>query len=209
MASLFPKIRIFILFSLLAALLVSCGDIEDGVVTITISPTNATVGVNHTQLFTATVKNSVGQIISADPTWTSSGNIGNISSAGFFTAGSSTGEGTVAASYESDSASTAVTVTDNGWLTGRIEGILTSNFVPGIRVYLDGTSFSDFSDAEGRYVISDIPAGTYEALTQATTTYKASSTEVTIGSGETVTWDIILETQPGVDPVPTTTLPTF
>ena len=201
----------FVIFNLSFVIVLSgCGDLDTELSSMTVSPSSATVGINQSQVFSVIAKDSAGFIIDVDPTWGVTGSIGSIGSTGLFTAGNSSGEGTVVATYGEESASATVSVTENGWLEGRIQHS-SFGFQPSIKVYLEGYSstLNDFSDGDGRYSISNIPAGTYEARTEATTLFQASSMEVTIDKGEITTWDIILSTQPGVPVVPTTTLFTF
>jgi hypothetical protein len=202
-----------ILISSLIILAGGCGgDLEEtgGVATLSVSPASVTVGINQAELFRVTAKNSLGNIVSVDPSWSVSGGIGSISSTGLFTAGPASGEGSVVASYRSLSATAHVTITDRGWLTGRVQSAAFGN-VSGIKVYLDeNPSLNDFSDSDGRFSIANIPAGTYLALTQATAVFKAASQEVVIVEGETTIWEnIFLELQPGVPITTTTTFFTF
>ena len=191
-----------------------CGDIEGELESLIISPSNALVGISRSKTFRAIGEDSLGYMVEVNPTWSVTGGIGDISPSSYdssyatFTAGSTTGEGYVKASYGGKSASASVKVTDNGWLEGRIQ----SNFgnVQGISVSLkEVPSLLDVSDADGKYSIANIPPGTYEARTEETEIYQAASKEVTIDRGEIENWDIFLETQPGIPDVPTTTLPIF
>lgn len=185
-----------------------CGDLDTGITSLTISPSSVTVGVNQTRLFSVVAKDSLGFIVSATPAWSSDSNIGSIGSTGLFTAGGSSGEGTVNASYSGMTASAVVTVTESGWLEGRIQSSF--GYSSSIKVYLaEDPTLLDFSDSDGRYSISNIPTGTYEAKTEATTIFRAASEEVVIENGQTTTWNILLQNQPGVPDIPTTTLPTF
>lgn len=199
--------------SWLLVILVGCGgDLEEsgGVTSLSISPAAITVGINQTELFRVTAKNSLGNILSVDPSWSVSGGIGAISSTGLFTAGPASGEGSVVASYGSLSATAQVSITNLGWLEGRLQSVVFDN-VSGIKVYLDEIpSLNDFSDSDGRFSIANIPAGTYLALTQATEVFKAASQEVVIVEGQTTIWEnIFLELRPGVPITTTTTFFTF
>lgn len=185
-----------------------CGDLDGELSSLTVSPNSATIGVGQAQVFSALGKNSLGNIVQASVTWSVTGNIGTISSTGLFTAGSTTGEGYVVASADSLSASSKVALTDKGWLTGRIQGDF--GYVSGLKVYLlEDTSLLAFTDSSGYYTISNIPAGDYEARTEETAIYQLSSQEVTVGQGETVTWNVVLTTKPGVPTTTTTTFFTF
>lgn len=212
MASLLHKtLKISTLFIILFFCFIGCGDITGDIASLTISPPSATVGINQSQVFTATAKDSYGLIVNSSPIWSTTGGVGVITSSGLFVAGDSAGNGYVVARYEGKTATATVTIADSGWLTGRVQSSLSNlGYIENIRVYLneDPTLF-DLSDGNGRYEISGIPAGTYQALTQATTNFQSASQEVTITRGGTTTWDILVEAQPGVNPVPTTTIPSF
>jgi hypothetical protein len=188
-----------------------CGDLEGEIASLTISPTSATIGVSKTQLFTVRGEDEYGFIVDVDAIWSVSGNIGNVTSIGFFTAGSVEGTGYVTADYAGKTAIANVTVTEKGWLTGRIQSSLREfGYIQGITVFLEeDPDLSGISDSDGRYSISDITAGSYTAQTEPTVDFKAASTEVTIERGDTTTWNVFLETQSGVGTVPTTTFPTF
>lgn len=185
MANLLPKCLV-IVSCLLVIPLIGCGDIDAELASLTISPSSDTIGINQSQLFTVSGKDSLGFIVEVTPAWSVTGGIGAITSTGLFTAGSSTGVGSVVASYGGKSASASVTVTDKGWIGGRVidsKGLL----VPSLKVYLSGTSLLDFTDSNGDYSISNVSAGTYEVWTTETDVYRAASKEATVGSGETVT----------------------
>jgi len=178
-------LKLFVI--LLSILLSGCGDVDTTVSSITVSPSAATIGISHAQLFSAVVKNSIGQIIAATPTWSTVGGVGSVNSSGIFMAGSSTGEGTVTATYGGYSGSATVTVTSNGWVDGRV--IDSKGYkVPDLKVYLkEITSLFDLTDSNGDYSIASVPAGTYEVFTLQTSVYRSSSDEVTVSSGETET----------------------
>lgn len=168
--------------------LVGCGDVNSGVSTLTVSPPSLTIGVAQSQAFTVVAKDGTGKIVSSTPTWSLSGSIGTInSSSGLFIAGGTAGQGSVTATYSGKTATSIVSVTDLGWVAGRVVDN-TGSRVQSIKVYLqENTSLLDFTDSDGDYSISDVPAGTYMAWTLATDAYRASSNEVTVASGETAT----------------------
>jgi len=188
-----------------------CGDITNEVSSIEVSPLTATVGVNHTQTFSAIGRDSVGKIVSISLTWSTEGNIGTISSSGMYsmlTAGSQEGTGKVVATYGALSGKANVTITAKGWLTGTVTDPTTLGNVQGIQVYLtEIPSLLDITNSVGKYLIEDIPAGTYEVQTKETALYLSASSEVMVGSGETVTVNLTLTTRPGSPTVPTMTLP--
>jgi len=189
-----------------------CGDIEGELESLIISPSSALVGIDRSETFRVIGKDGSGFMVEVKPTWNVTGGIGTIkanesdTSYATFKASSNTGEGYVIASYEQKSAKASVTVTDNGWLEGIVENSVYGR-VQGIRVELKDASLFDFSDSDGRYSISNIPPGTYEARTRETDIYQVASQEVTIDRAEIEYWHIFLLTQPGVTPVPTTTFP--
>lgn len=204
-----PLICLVIVSCFLFIFPLGCGDLDTELSSLIISPPSAAIGINQSRVFAVIAKDSLGFIVEIDPTWSLTGGIGSIGTTGLFTASSSAGSGTVVATYGETSASSTVTVTENGWLEGLIQS---SSFgtQSSIKVYLnEAPTLSGLSDNDGRYSISNIPAGTYDARTEATNLFKESSMEVTIGKGETTTWDILLDTQPGAPVVPTTTLFVF
>jgi len=186
MPKLFPKFLILNLAFLF--FLCGCGDLESELASLTLSPPNSTIGVNQSQLFSVTARDTLGFIVYVVPSWTTSGGVGSINSAGVFTAGSNTGEGFVTATYLTNAATTGVTVTDKGWIQGTVldsKGIR----VPSMKVYVKGyeSSLFNFSNSVGFYNISSVPAATYEVWTTETGAYRASSWEVSVDRGKTIT----------------------
>ncbi len=84
-----------------------------GVASITLTPTTQTLTVGASQLFTAVVKDAVGNVLSVVPTWSVAAGGGTITSAGLFTAGTAAGTfvNTVRATIGAVTASATVTVT--------------------------------------------------------------------------------------------------
>lgn len=189
--SKFPKLVVFNL--LLLFLLGGCGDLESDLASLIVSPSSSTVGISQTKAFTVVGRNTSGYLVSVTPTWSVTGGIGSINSSGIFTAGSSNGSGEVVATYGTVSDSSAVTVTGNGWIQGRVTDN-TSARPNNLKVYIDSTYF-DFTDSKGDYSISNLPAGTYEVWTDtgAQGQYRPASSEVTVASGETVTQNFTIE----------------
>lgn len=172
----------------LVACLFSCGDLTTELTSITISPPSATVGINQGLLFTATGKNSAGNLVKIDASWSVQGNIGTISSNGLFVAGAAVGSGSVLCSADSIDAEASVTVTDKGWIAGKVEDEQ-GHFVAGITVYLLNTtpSLQDITQSDGSYSIANVPAGTYHVFTNDPMgTYQPASQEAVVGSGQTV-----------------------
>ncbi len=186
-----------------------CGDITAELFSISVTPNLPKIGINQYKYFSAVGKDSNGNAmaISPVPAWSVTGPIGTINPAtGIFIAGSKEATGYVIATSGAIFGQTLVTVTAKCWLQGRVTDTNLSR-VQGMRVYLkDNTSFFSFSDANGNYSIADIPAGTYEARIDATTFYQETSLEVTLISGETLTWNPILTVRPDAPTIPTTTL---
>ncbi|MDD5382710.1 MAG: hypothetical protein PHH60_03540, partial [Candidatus Margulisbacteria bacterium] len=174
-----------------------------------VAPANVTVGINQSQTFTVTAKNSAGFIIQVNPTWSVSGGIGTISSSGLFVAGGTAGQGTVTATYGTKTASATVIITENGWIEGLVSSKLGATASK--KVYLsEAPTLFDFTETDGSYSISNIPPGTYWVIIDADATFLAASQEVTVGRGQVVSGkDFYLETQPGIPDIPTTTLPEF
>jgi hypothetical protein len=201
--------KIFFLF-IIASFLVGCGSSSD-VATLTISPTTATIGINQSLDFNAVAQNSAGYFVYPDVTWSVDSVIGTINSAnGLFKAGSSAGVGNVTAVAGGVTATAAVTITDTGWISGKLTGGM--GMTNNIKVYLASLqSIYAMSGSDGLYTLSNVPAGTYTIKTDPTSIYQAGTYEsVTVTRGGTTSGiDIYLSLQPGVIPVPTTTLPVF
>lgn len=172
-----------------------CGDITNEIASLEISPSTVTVGINQTQSFNAIAKDSLGQFVSGTTvSWSVTGGIGSISSAGIFTAGSIEGTGQVVASAGGLSKSADVSTTTKGWLRGNVTDT-NFNLVIGIRVYLaDNPALGDNTDSSGNYLISTIPPGTYEVSIDARNNTSAGSAEVTIPPGRTITQNFQLFT---------------
>ncbi|MFC1571120.1 carboxypeptidase-like regulatory domain-containing protein [Candidatus Margulisiibacteriota bacterium] len=196
---------------LLVIALSGCGDLEeDALSSLTVLPSSATVGMSQTKLFSVVGHDSSGIITSVSPSWSVTGGIGIISSTGLFTAGSSTGQGTVVAVYGGKTDSSTVTITDKSWIAGKITGERDAAGVQNVTVSLRGTSYSDTTDSGGDYSVANITAGTYEVYTQENhQIYLMSSEEVTVASGETKTVNFYLLVRPGIPEIPTTTLPSI
>jgi len=174
---------VFVTVSFALFILVGCGDLESEIVSFKLSPPIATIGINHPQLFTVIAKDSLDQIVSVVPTWSVTGEIGTISSGGLFIAAARTGEGFVRATANGLTAEAVVTVTDLGWIQGRVVDSV-GNLVPNLKVYLFNSSNFDFTDSSGKYSISQVPAGTYSVWTTQTSVYRAASAEAVVTSGE-------------------------
>lgn len=180
----------FLLFSA-CFFLFSCGDLDNTVTSIVISPLSPTIGINKTQSFSAIAKNSLGQIVSTTATWTSTG-AGSITSTGFYTAGSSSGEAKVYATTGGVTASVTAIITEKAWIQGTVFDSV-GHKVPDLKVYIkQNTSLFNSTDSSGFYSISNVPAGTYEVWTIETSAYRPCSNEVTVGSGETKTKNFVI-----------------
>lgn len=187
------------------ALAAGCGDVASEVTSLSISPASAKIGINQSVLFSAIAKDNSGKIVSVTTTWSFTGDVGSISSTGLFIAGSQEGTGKVKAVASGLSAEASVTVTAKGWVVGRVLDSLGYK-VQGLEVYLQGTSFSDYTDSNGNYSLSDVTAGDYMVFTKQTGVYKPSSQEVNVASGETARADFVIEYWSTPTP---TTLPTL
>ncbi|MBI5399279.1 carboxypeptidase regulatory-like domain-containing protein [Candidatus Saganbacteria bacterium] len=185
-----------------------CGDDTGGIASIIVAPSAATIGVNQSIVFTVTGRTAAGLLVLISPTWSLTGGIGAIDAAsGLFTAGDAAGSGTVSASYGGVIGNASVTVTENGWISGQISSTLGS--ISGIRVYLRQLATLDaFTSSSGNYEIANVPPGTYEVKTAATDIYLSSSQEVSVRRGQTRSGiNFVLQIQPGVPIIPTTTNP--
>ncbi|MFC1540709.1 carboxypeptidase regulatory-like domain-containing protein [Candidatus Margulisiibacteriota bacterium] len=207
LSKLLKIIPLFLCFALVN-FLSGCGDLTSELSSLTVSPSSATVGINQSQLFTVVARDSLGFIITVEPAWSVSGGGGSISPSGLFTAGGSTGSGTVTATYGQTSATASVTITDKCWVVGRVTGERDPAGVVDIVVSLDGPSLDDRTDSGGYYSISGITAGTHWVYTQTDhQIYQSASTEVTISAGQTSTTNFFLIVREGLPDVPTTTFP--
>lgn len=81
--------------------------------------------------------------------------------------------------------------------TGKIAGSVkeASGPLPGVNVYLENTKLGAATDAEGMYLINNVPAGTY-TIVASSVGYKTVKAEVTVKEGETVTQDFTLVEDP-------------
>lgn len=198
-----------LLVSIFCCLIVGCGDINSDVATLTISPTTVSVGINQAQNFTVTAQNSAGFIVAATVAWSADSSIGTISStSGLFQAGNSAATGLVTATAGDVTAIAAVTITDTGWITGVVNSDL--GLANNIKVYLTTLpTVYTRTNTTGNYTLSGIPAGSYTVQTEQTTTLQGGTYEtvtVTRG-GTTIDINFFLPLQPGIPPVPTTTIP--
>jgi hypothetical protein len=184
----------FVILVLSFVIVQGCGDLTQ-VGSLLVSPANVTIGVNQSQVFTALGRNNAGFLVSSTPAWTIQGNIGTIKAvSGLFVAGTIEGTGTVTATSGDLTGTSAVTITFKGWLTGNVQDT-NGGTVIGIRVYLKGNpALGNETDSKGNYLISDIPAGTYEADIDARNSTGSGTAEVTIFQGQTTTQNFVLST---------------
>ncbi|NQT30349.1 MAG: carboxypeptidase regulatory-like domain-containing protein [Candidatus Saganbacteria bacterium] len=199
----------FVIFNLSFVIFLSgCGDIDSEVVSLTVSPATATVGVSQSQSFSVVAKNSLGNIISVTPTWSVVGGIGSVTSTGLFTASVGSGEGTVVGTYTTITGVATVSVTSNCWIEGKVTGERDTGGIVNLLVSIRNTSYSAYTNSSGNYSISSLPAATYEVYTpQDNQIYLSSSEEVTVATGETKTQNFYLELRPGIPSTTTTTFP--
>lgn len=147
-------------------------------ITISVTPTSATVITNHTQQFSSTVTGTTNTAV----TWSNSG-VGTVDQTGLYTASSSTGSATVTATSQADTtkqASASVTITSAS--TYSISGTITPvSLGTGSTLTLSGTSGgSTVADANGNYQFSSLGAGTYTITPSGASTYSPASQQVTI-----------------------------
>ncbi len=208
MASSLLNLRLLAVLCLLSVLLLpGCGEEGGSLGGLSVSPSRITIGINQSQPFTAIGRNGRGFLIAISPDWSlDNSSLGSIRSSGFFTAGSVETTGRVIATDGVLSGSAEVTITKHGWLSGTVTDS-NGNEVVGIRVFLaEIPTLGDETDANGKYLVADIPAGTYEAEISPTVLYIHGATqEVTIGEGQTATWSPVLDTPTTTST--TTTLP--
>lgn len=85
-----------------------------------------------------------------------------------------------------------VAAQDTGSLSGTITDAESGESIPGVNVVLTDINRGAATDADGSYVISDLPAGTY-TLRASFVGYDTYETEIEIGAGADVTRDIQME----------------
>jgi len=76
---------------------------------------------------------------------------------------------------------------------GKITGEISDSQGPliGVNVYLQGTTLGSSTNSEGKYLISNIPAGSY-ILKVRYVGYKSTTKKIAVKSGETLTLDFVL-----------------
>jgi len=161
------------------------------VVSVVVSPATATMAVGGTQQFTATGRGAAGHTVPITVTWSTAGGIGTVSSIGYFTA-SALGDGYVYATYNGIVGSAAVTVTDQGSITGTVKNSGSST-LSGITVRLasDHTK-STTSSSSGTYSLSGISAGTVAVEAVGTLLYLTSTQEVVVVEGSSASCNFTL-----------------
>lgn len=182
--------RWFLLLALLVISVSGCGS-NVTVTTVLVSPSSRSIGIGHAQQFYAAAYDSTNALLTKTFTWTTTGGIGTIDANGVFYAVNTEVSGTVVATTDNVSGSSAVKVTAKGILTGKLTNASAAK-VSSLYVSLVGQSFSAASDTNGTYTIEEIPYGTYEAKTQETVKYVSSTAEVSIATGETTTKNFTL-----------------
>jgi TonB-linked SusC/RagA family outer membrane protein len=81
-------------------------------------------------------------------------------------------------------ASTAMAQGQMGTISGRVTEQATGSALPGVRVFLGGTNRSVVTNAEGRFTLPNVPAGTHEVRVSQIG-YSAASQSVTVEGGAT------------------------
>ena len=94
-------------------------------------------------------------------------------------------------------ATQAAAQTSEGTLTGRVSESGSGRSLEGAIVTISDARYRDYTDASGRFSITDIPPGDYEV----TITYVGLESEqvmVTVGAGQTTTINTDLDRQAGI-----------
>lgn len=181
-----------ILGILLFIFVAGCSEPNGSVKNIVITPSTGSVGINKVQQYYATVFNYSNQVVVKTVTWSVTGGIGTIDSAGKFTAGSSVGSGTITAQADTASTTINVNVTDKGKISGTLydtDGAKAAS----VYIYLnDLPAFATTSDINGSYSISDIPIGTHEIKTRENILHLSGSKTVSIEAGTNLSQDLTL-----------------
>ncbi len=81
-----------------------------------------------------------------------------------------------------------------GTVTGRITAIGTGTGLSGTQVFVEGLDIGGLSQADGRFVIGNVPAGT-QTVTAQRVGYVTQSVQVTVGAGQTVVVNLQMEDQ--------------
>ncbi|MFH1361686.1 MAG: hypothetical protein ABIH69_03430, partial [bacterium] len=109
MAKLSLSLFLVFCFLFFTTLVVSCGDVEMALSSLTVTPSAATVGISQPQAFSVIARDSGGYLQNITPVWSLTGGIGSISAAGLFEASGTAGSGYVVATYGGISKQAAVT----------------------------------------------------------------------------------------------------
>lgn len=149
---------------------------------ITLSPATVSLGEGATQTFTATAADEYGNVVSADPTWTTTVSGAKVSpTAGAsttFTAGSTAGSGTVTATEGGVSAQASVTVTSTTTLDVAVTAGSTSRSGRSYRVPLTVTTTGTAGAAVKG---ADVTVAVYSGSCSGTLEGSASGTSSTTG----------------------------
>lgn len=81
-----------------------------------------------------------------------------------------------------------------GEVTGRVVDELSQAPLASVQVYLDGTGLGTLTNAEGQYVITNVPAGSY-TMRATRIGFRAVTQEVTVEAGEPTQADFTLSTE--------------
>ncbi|MFC1496076.1 hypothetical protein ACFL52_01530 [Candidatus Margulisiibacteriota bacterium] len=181
------------LFALLLIALAGCGDLNQTVSSITVTPANPSVGINKYKQFSAQAYSAAGTAISSVSfAWSVSNSLATIDSNGLIAAGGTTGSVAVSATASGVTGSTTATIVDTGIVAGTLStsgGGTASN----VTVFLTSLpSLYAGSDSNGAYSIAAVPAGTCTVQTHDTLLYASSSTTTAVSTGETASANITL-----------------
>jgi len=79
-----------------------------------------------------------------------------------------------------------------GRILGTVTDATTGQPIPGVQIVVSGTRFSGIADANGRYVVADVPPGTYTVEARSIGYAPAKREGVAVGSGD-VTVDLAMQ----------------
>jgi TonB-dependent receptor len=84
---------------------------------------------------------------------------------------------------------------ETGRIVGRVMDAQTAQPLASVQVYLAGGSYGALTAIDGRYVIRDVPAGTYDVTAQLIGFGSKTITGVEVAAGRSATLDITMESQ--------------
>lgn len=84
---------------------------------------------------------------------------------------------------------------DTGRIVGRVLDAQTAEPLVSVQVFVSDGSFGSLTALDGRYVLRNLPAGTYEVTSQLIGYATKTVTDVTVSAGQSATLDITLDPQ--------------